>query len=441
MTLAKRRLTTVIISTALLCGAAGASTLTGHWAGAVERDGAIQMIECDFVDSADVVTGRYSIPELCLFNEPLTEISYTPPALSFHFLYGVFTATVHDSLAEITGANNNWGPPVKIHLKRAAPEHRLRREPIQFTNGPVTLSGSLVLPDSPPPYPAIVVVHGSGPQGLSTWSYRSYADFFARHGWAALVYDKRGVGKSGGDYLTADFPTLAADVVAGVRAIAARDDIDTDRIGLMGISQGGWLAPLAARTCDSVSFVVLDVGPAVSVWQQEKDRIEYSMRRDRLPQADIAAALSFADTIFAAVENPSGSWPALQPLLTKARESDWHEYVQIPESEQDIADWARLRYDPAPVLEETRIPVLAVYGADDVFVPPDRNVPLLRRYLEAAGNRNVTIRVFADVGHDLETGRSLVGDDWSWPDHFWRWSRKAPGYLEALVEWLDSPGS
>jgi len=439
MTFGQRLLTTASCCVVLAGGATRASTLTGHWSGAVVRDGAIQTIECDFLDSAGTVTGRYSLPELCLFNEPLTEINYHSPTLSFHFLYGTFTTIVHDTLREITGANNNWGPPVKIHLKRAVSKHRLRREPIQFTNGSVTLHGELVLPDCQPPYPAIVVVHGSGPQGLSTWPYRSYADFFARHGWAALVYDKRGVGESEGDYLAADFATLAADVVAGVRTIAAREDIDAGRIGLMGISQGGWLAPLAAHTCDSVSFVILDVGPAVSVWQQEKDRIEYSMRRDSLPETDITAALAFADTVFAATDNPSAGWRALQPLLTGARKSSWHEYVQIPESEQDIADWARLHFDPAPVLMETRVPVLALYGADDVFVPPDCNIPLLRRYLDAAANSDFTIKVFPGVGHDFETGRSLIGGSWEWPDHFWRWSRKAPGYLETLIDWLDSP--
>ncbi len=129
------------------------------------------------------------------------------------------------------------------------------------------LSGTLYLPTSPGPHPALVFVHGSGPQTrLDNWSM---ADRFARAGIACLSFDKRGTGKSTGDWEQADFDVLADDVLAAVERLRARPEIQADQIGLWGVSQAGWVIPLAANKSDHVAFCIPVSGGAVSPAEQE----------------------------------------------------------------------------------------------------------------------------------------------------------------------------
>ena len=129
-----------------------------------------------------------------------------------------------------------------------------RREEVTFRNGAVSLAGTLTLPSGIKPHPAVVFIHGSGPDSRENYSF--YAELFARHGIATLIYDKRGVGASTGDWRRVHFRDLAEDALAGVRLLRSHKDIDASRIGLWGGSNGGWVAPLAASLSNDVAFVI-----------------------------------------------------------------------------------------------------------------------------------------------------------------------------------------
>ena len=118
----------------------------------------------------------------------------------------------------------------------------VRTEAVRFQSGDVTLAGTLFIPDERGRHPAIVLFHGSGPEPRNP----SVADWFARHGVIVLTYDKRGVGESTGDFRAVSFTELADDGLAAIQLLRARPDVDAERIGVWGLSQGGWLGPLAA---------------------------------------------------------------------------------------------------------------------------------------------------------------------------------------------------
>jgi uncharacterized protein len=456
MSLSNRRIRTnsrsrTVTSTALLLAvlaldsqavvANPAATLAGHWEGAYSRLGSIQTVEMDLVERDGALAGTWSVPELDIIEEPIREIAADSTGISVRLTYGVFAMRVFTDTGEMTGENRRWNPPMALHLKRR-PQPAVTpfpQEAVRFTNGAVTLAGTLVKPRDPGPHPAIVIVHGSGDQGRASGRYRFWGEFFARRGLATLIYDKRGVGASGGDYTRATFDDLAGDVRAAIGTLKARADVVADSIGLFGISQGGWIAPLAASRAPDVRFLILDVGPAVSVAHQELDRVAYSMRANEAPEADIEAAVAYMRQVFAAAYEGKGKRALLARADSVAR-SPWAEYVEPVRLDEDLEAWRRIRYDPAPVLRQTTIPLLALFGELDPLVPPQENEAPMRAYLAEAGNPDVTIRVIPGTAHDMETFGSLRGGDWDWPEHYWIFARRSPAFYDAITSWLSARG-
>ena len=155
-----------------------------------------------------------------------------------------------------------------------------------FRNGDVTLSATLFLPDDSQRHPAVVLFHGSGPQPRDSMT----GAWFARHGVAALTYDKRGVGASSGDFRTVSFTDLAADGLAGVAWLKARADINPKQIGVWGLSQGGWLGPLAASQSRDIAFVIAVSGPGVSPGEQMVFYYANELRARGMSEQDVDAA-------------------------------------------------------------------------------------------------------------------------------------------------------
>jgi pimeloyl-ACP methyl ester carboxylesterase len=425
-------------------GISVAADIDGHWEGAFTRDGAVQQVAFDFETTDSGLTGTYDIPDMILYREPVRELSLAHDTLSFRVFWGGFTCIVHDDVEEITGENPKWGPPVSIHLKRTFAPRHFRVEHLRFPSGSLSLAGDLLIPSGNPPFPAVVVIEGSSTEGRSLWTYRSIGDLFARNGVAALIYDKRGTGASEGDFDRATFDDLSKDVIAAVRFLRNRTDIDSTAVGLFGISQGGWLAPDAAVKSGEAAFVILLGGPAVSIWDQELQRVEYSMRAgiygednpDVFDQDDIEAALRHTRLGFEVALNPD-RWDEWEASVSNARSASWSAYVALDSSLDELQGWLRYRYDPTETLRHLRKPVLALFGTDDVLVPPQENVDIMRDLLAEAGNDRAKIVVFPNVGHDFFTGATLVGGAWEWPSGFWRWNRRAPGLADSIINWTQ----
>ncbi len=411
--------------------------MVGHWEGAYVRLGAVQTVSMDFWLEDDTLKGTYEIPDLSIYDEPITNLSYNFPNLEFKPKYGVFQMVINSEYSEITGENKKWNPTVTLHLKRKLKEPpNFQKEAVKFKNGEVTLAGRLYKPLAEGNYPAVVVVHGSGEQGLDTNYYNFWGRFFASRGIVALLYDKRGVGKSDGDYKKSGFDDLAGDAVVAINFLKARKEVNREKIGLFGISQGGCIAPLAATKSKDVKFLILDVGPAVTVEEQELNRVEYSLRADEFSETDIAEALNYTRLMFKTAYTGEG-WSAIEKFGQKIKDKKWAEYVSIADSEKDLEGWKRIRFDPAPVLKKTKIPVLALFGEKDVLVPPKENRDKMEQYLKEAGNKDFTIEVIPNVGHDMESFATLYGGDWNWSANYWVWAKKSPLFYETIIDWLS----
>jgi pimeloyl-ACP methyl ester carboxylesterase len=192
---------------------------------------------------------------------------------------------------------DNAGTIVRMTWRREGAEPRSarpradteRREDVQFTSGAIRIAGTLSRPVGGGRMPAIALVHGSGPEDRDY--VLPWARFLVRHGVAVLGYDKRGVGGSGGDWNNASFDDLAGDAIAAVQYLKTRPDIDGGRIGLLGISQAGWILPLAAVQSKEVSFLISVSGAGVPVADTTLDQAANEMTASGMKPPTIAAIL------------------------------------------------------------------------------------------------------------------------------------------------------
>jgi pimeloyl-ACP methyl ester carboxylesterase len=230
-----------------------------------------------------------------------------------------------------------------------------RQIKVTFESHGAKLSGTLQVPSAEGEHPALVWVHGSGEEARDT-AAPYYTDLLDLR-FAVLAFDKRGVGRSQGRCCPLDFALLADDVLAAVDALRSRGDIDDDAIGLLGLSQGGWIVPVAATKSDHVSFAVILSGSAVSVGEEG---------------------------VHSGLTGDLGCTPSSPRALVSKL----------------VAEAVRSEFDPRPYLARLNIPVLWLYGANDMSQPVEKDLTVLRP-LQRAG-KEFEIVVFPDTDHGLQ---------------------------------------
>lgn len=236
-----------------------------------------------------------------------------------------------------------------------------RQEEVSFRNGDAALAGTLYIPSGKGSHPAVIFVHGSGPD--SREQYRFYADLFARRGIAALIYDKRGVGASTGDWRRSPFSALADDALAAVRFLKTHPAIDPQRIGLWGGSEGGVVAPWAASRSPDVAFVIMQSATGVTFARQNLYQTERQMHALNLPESEVREALAFQRLKHEYARTGEG-WRAYAEALEMSRREPWSSLGGPPSPDDWWWQWYRtnMDFDPAQMLVEVRVPVLAVWG-------------------------------------------------------------------------------
>lgn len=416
--------------------------INGTWEGAFSRNGSIQVVDITFsTNRSGQLQASYSIPELTLYDEPVQNVALDGNQLSMKFLYGAFTSLVNPAENEITGTDAGWNPPIRLDIKRAVFSQVYRSSTVRVRNGAVTLAGTLYVPDTPSTVPLIVVIPGSDNGGRAQWEYRGYGVALASAGIACYVYDKRGVGESTRVAERIQFEDYASDVAAIVRDLRRRPGIDAKRVGVFGLSQGGWIAAMAAARNDAIRFVVLAAGPSRSVEQQELDRVEYTLRERKASDADTAAAIAYTKTMFDAAYGrvPASAYtPAFDVLQTKP---SWGDVVSGPDPGETagdvLKDWQAMRYDPTSDLRALRVPVLAYFATSDDMVPPDTNLAAMETDLRNAPARKIV--VVPGANHGLFAGQGVTEISPGWPGTYWRWDRRASGVIETIAAWARTP--
>ena len=277
--------------------------------------------------------------------------------------------------------------------------------------------------------PAVVFAHGSG--GMDRTADDFLGDYLARQGIAVLLYDKRGVGRSTGEWRGASLENLAADAVAGVRLLRARSGVDSNRVGVAGRSQGGQLAVISASRYPEVAFAIDVSGSLVPPWQQMNYEAAANMTRDKLSREDSVSAQAILNEKWNVARTGIG-WDSLAALVRRVRAAKpaWLGYVQLPDKLSDIRDsWeGQMGFDYGPVLGRLDKPVLALFGERDTSTPTDETVAALRAGLRESRNARGTIHVYPNADHAL-----LIWQDQAAEMEF---PRYPSGYPEIIARWI-----
>lgn len=372
--------------------------------------------------------GRFTSPTQAVMDYPLDRLDEQGDRLSFVVGGGLsFDGRLDGDT--ITGAfkSDPTSGTFTLHRAVVAPLPYQVRD-VTFRNGSITLRGTLCLPRGGGRHAGIVLVHGSGPQ--TRWGTMRYvADRFARSGVAVLIYDKRGSGESAGDWRTAGYEDLARDALAAVATLAASPGVDPKRIGLVGHSQGGAIAPLAATLAPGrIAFVVAEDTFAGPQWQQDIFRVENLLKSLDLSAADYRTAMQ----VYAAfVDASRGALPyeEFERLAKPYRETAWYEWMAIPPRDSWV--WASAaineNFDPLPLWPRVRVPVLLVYGEKDMLQPRDETIAKIGTALESAGTPYAAL-IVPNAQHNL-TVQPEDGQPFFW----WH---QAPGLIDTVVAWV-----
>lgn len=313
---------------------------------------------------------------------------------------------------------------------------QFRSEEVTFINGDVTLSGTLVLPEGKGPFPAVVLTQMSSPAPRGAYALQAY--YFAAHGMAALMYDKRGVGKSTGEFNKATMEQLADDAVAGITLLSQRADIDARAIGTWGHSQGGWLAPLAAIRSQKVAFVIAQAASGVPPAEQEVYRVENMLRASGFSEEEVRAGAAYQEKLMRWVTSGGAN---RAELLAAARANDnarWASQVEIvPDTLRDkprAESTAFYSYDPLPDLKNLKAPVVYILGDRDAFVPVQKSAVLLQETLDKAGHKDHQVWMLPRAAHglwetDIDGGSAYINST--------HWARE---HYPRMTQWLRERG-
>lgn len=405
------------------------------------------------------------------------EYSFDDGEVTFKFGGGnaTYSGTLNDGENEIEGNWEQSGVKIPLTLERkeeseSDEEYRPNRpqtpEPpfpyeavevkVPNTDADVVLSGTLTLPEGDGPFPAAILVSGSGPQDrdetlLEHKPFLVIADALSRRGIAVLRYDDRGVGGSTGEFGEATTKDFANDASACVDFLMEHESIDANAIGIIGHSEGGLVGPLVAASRDDLGYVVMLAGPGVT-----GEEIIYAQTRR------IAGASGESESNLDAQEKMLRSVIEIikSDLSAEEEEAKINEAIEVALQELDFEDpdvddveaakatakeqmkaqfgqfqtpWFRffLVHDPAPVLKQVECPVLSLIGEKDLQVPYDQNIPVITKALEAAPTTDVEIVMLPELNHlfqHSDTGSPLEYQDIE--------ETFDPATLELMADWI-----
>lgn len=410
---------------------AATGSLQGHWEGAIELPNGKLVIRLDFERDDEGLHGTIDIPTQGAQGLELSDISLEDGITRFAIEGLAGSPSFQGELSgdTIEGTFRQGAASLPFHLRRGAkeqiqrpqephPPFPYRSEPFSWNNGDIRLEGTLTLPEGDGPFPAVILISGSGPQNRDEeiFGHKPFlvlADALTRRGIAVLRYDDRGVGGSTGSVSQSTSADFAGDVLAGLAHLAKHDQIDPRRTGLLGHSEGGLVAMLAAARSDKPAFLVLLAAPGVPGSQLLLQQIRDLAQVQHVPDDLIAKRIEDENKLLAILQSGEpldemrqavrANVQAQIDALPEAQRKALGETGKMVQAQVDEATspWflSFVRSDPASALDEVKVPVLALDGSLDLQVDADQNLPAIEQALRDAGNDQVTTLEMKGLNH------------------------------------------
>lgn len=318
------------------------------------------------------------------------------------------------------------------------------------TAGGVKLAGTLTIPQGKGPFPAVLLITGSGAQNrneelMGHKPFLLIADYLTRRGIAVLRVDDRGIGGSTGSVDQSTTNDFVGDVLTGVAFLKKQPEIDPKKIGLIGHSEGGLIAPIAASRSTDVAFIVMMAGTGLTGEEILYLQGALIAKAAGAPEAALADQLKGQKALFSIIKQEKDNAVA-EKKITAYREE---ELSKLPEEERKkaatmdaqfkagiratMSPWFRyfLTLDPRPSLRKVTCPVLAINGANDLQVPPKENLPEIEAALKAAGNKDYTVKLLPGLNHLFQTSATGAPSDYAKIEE-----TISPSALQIMGDWI-----
>lgn len=376
----------------------------------------------------------------------------------------IFSGEVNWENLEIIGKWSQGGQSFDLTVKKVEKATTLNRpqepkEPLPYNSeniffenktDKIFLAGTLTFPKEGQNFPAAVLISGSGPQNrdeelMGHKPFLVLSDHLTRNGYAVLRFDDRGVAESEGDFRSATTEDFAKDVLAAVEFLKTRNEIVHSKIGFIGHSEGGVIAPMAAVQNEEIAFIVLLAGTGLLGEEILYLQARLIAEADGTPEEDIKRSLEFSSVIYGAIKESEDFVVAEK----RFKEHFWREYPGMTQEEkQKIGDpevflemqtrialtpWFKffLTYDPAPVLQKVKCPVLALIGEKDLQVPPKENLPAIEEALKMGGNTQYTVKELPGLNHLFQTAETGLPVEYGKIEE-----TMSPLVLDTISNWL-----
>lgn len=332
------------------------------------------------------------------------------------------------SFALVSGCSFFQGPPPQTP---PANPHYFTKTEVRFRSGLLELAGTLYRPEGVLRAPGVVFGHGSGDVARPNRRFSFEAEGLAARGVASLVFDKRGSGRSDGDWRTSDFHDLAADMRAAFAFMRAQDGINPDQVGMRGASQAGWVMPISASEAPQPAFMILISVAMITPGEQIAFEAETAIESADLTAAEKSEALALTRRALECARTGEG----LDAYFARVREVSkerWYRASPTPgERDRWFFDWLHPIFDvdPTSPFKALNMPILAYFGERDTLVP----TRLARQRLEALYQDDraplLTVIEFPGAGHDLrygnDAGERVLDLD----------------YLNGMAAWIETASS
>lgn len=445
-----------------------AQDITGQWNGALKVQGTQLRLVFNVIKTENGVSSTMDSPDQGAKGIPTTTTNFENSILKITIANAKieYEGTLgKDNI--IVGTFKQGGQSFPMNLSKVViekerfvrPQEPIKPYPyyseeVTFENNKagIILAGTLTLPKKDGVFPVVILISGSGPQNrdeelLGHKPFLVLSDYLTKNGIAVLRYDDRGTALSKGDFKTATSADFATDVESAITYLKTRKEINKKKIGLMGHSEGGLIAPMVASKSKDVAFIVLLagtgiqgdqilllqqklIGKASGISDEDLQKNELINRKafDIVNKSNNIEQLNIDLTNFikqSLVENPNAGKP---------QEMSDEEFVKL-QVNQIANPWMQyfIKYNPAPALEKVKCPVLAINGEKDLQVPPKENLEAIKNALTKGGNKKVTTKDLPNLNHLFQECKTGSPDEYAKIEQTF-----SPTALTEILNWMQT---
>jgi uncharacterized protein len=403
----------------------------GYWTGIMDREGSKMNIAIEIKIQNNKTTGFYNSPSQRASGIPLDSMTVINDSMHFQLM----TEPVTYFNCKISNNNIN-GQFIQegssngiISLSRSARSATLYRyTDTSFISGKNKIGCRIYFPKQNGKFPAVVFTHGSGGEGMFANQY--FAEYLASKGIITLIQDKQGVGRSSGNWTTANFDDLTNDYVNAVSFLKTFSGVNKKQIGIYGHSQGGTLAPLLASKSKDISFVIAAASVGDTVYKQDLYRVENNLRSNDFSQNDIHDAMIYYKQWLDMARTGYG-FEKLDSLNASSKDKKWFEWVEAPPKDNWIWKYylATGNYNSLVYWKKISVPVFLIYGEKDEIEDVKSYLSNIDKTLRVnQNNKDVTEIILPGAQHNLCIFPAKK-------DKFFWWYL-SPGYEDLLISWI-----